>query len=217
MSSKNTGEDFTGENVTLCSDGKYRWMYPFDMLKNPVILFTVWKVLGMSFFIVYMFSLIFTTIENGIVIEDIIGVTRGFLILFLVFAVIGIVAYLIVAGQYGWRYMVIFEMDETGIIHRQMKQQFDKAKALGFLTVAAGIASGKLSTIGAGLNSATRDSLSTDFDKVKKVKLSKFRNTIYVNAPLSHNQVYVRPEDLDFVLNYISERVPEDVRAKIKK
>ena len=98
-----------------------------------------------------------------------------------------------------------------------MKQQFDKAKALGFLTVAAGIASGKLSTIGAGLNSATRDSLSTDFDKVKKVKLSKFRNTIYVNAPLSHNQVYVRPEDLDFVLNYISERVPEDVRAKIKK
>ena len=32
------------KNIVLCPDGKYRWYYEYPMLKNPVILFTVWKV-----------------------------------------------------------------------------------------------------------------------------------------------------------------------------
>ena len=41
------GEKVT-ENVYLCPDGVYRWVYEFPMLKNPAILFTVWRVLLMS-------------------------------------------------------------------------------------------------------------------------------------------------------------------------
>ena len=209
--------DFTGENVTLCDDGKYRWLYQFDMLKNPVILFTTWRVLGMSFFIVWAFTLTMSLIEDGFKLDAFIGITRGFLLLGLFMCALGVVAYLIIAGQYGWRYMVVFEMDDEGITHRQMKSQFDKAKALMWLTAAVGGASGSLSTAAIGINAATRDSLSTDFDKVKKVKVSKWRNTIYVNAPFSHNQVYVKPEDFDFVLQYILGRVPIEVSEKVKK
>lgn len=42
------------ENIYLCPDGKYRWYYEFPMMKNPTLLFTIWKVLGISFGIVYL-------------------------------------------------------------------------------------------------------------------------------------------------------------------
>ena len=31
-------------NIKLCPDGKYRWIYEFPMMKNPTILFTLFKV-----------------------------------------------------------------------------------------------------------------------------------------------------------------------------
>ena len=37
------------ENVWLCPDGVYRWHYELNMLRNPAIIFSVWKVLGISF------------------------------------------------------------------------------------------------------------------------------------------------------------------------
>ena len=138
------------------------------------------------------------------------------MILGLVFFVIGIIAYLIVANQYGWRYMVIFEMDEKGIIHRQMEKQFDKVKAAGWLAAMIGAAAGSPSAAGAGLLAASHDSLSTDFDKVKRIKISRAYHTIYLNAPFSNNQVYVKDEDFDLVKNYILERIPEETRSKIK-
>ena len=49
--------DAVTERIRLCPDGVYRWFYSFSMLKNPAQLFTVWKVLGLSFGIVYLFVL----------------------------------------------------------------------------------------------------------------------------------------------------------------
>ena len=40
------------QNIYLCPDGMYRWFYEFDMIRNPTILFTVWKVMLMAFVIV---------------------------------------------------------------------------------------------------------------------------------------------------------------------
>jgi hypothetical protein len=63
-------EDIKGqrvtENIYLCPDGAYRWVYEFDMIKNPTILITVWKVLLMSFAIVIFIMLFFTIIEDGL-------------------------------------------------------------------------------------------------------------------------------------------------------
>ena len=215
--SKELNDDFTIEKVTLCSDGKYRWMYKFDMLKNPVILLTTWKVIGMAFFIVFIIANAIGLIGGDLDPKAVLGTAKALLIVTLVLCFIGIFAYLYIAKLYGWRYLVVFEMDENGITHRQMKSQFDKAKATLTFIALVGAAAGSLSAAAAGINAATRDSLSTDFAKVKKVKLSKYHNTIYVNAPFSHNQIYVAKEDLDFVLDYILARVPEKAAAKVRR
>ena len=47
------GERVT-ERVWRCPDGVYRWYYEYSMMKNPVILYTVWRVIGMSLAIVFL-------------------------------------------------------------------------------------------------------------------------------------------------------------------
>ena len=45
------------ENIILCHDGSYRWIYEFHMLKNPVLLMTVLKVLLLSLLFVFCIEL----------------------------------------------------------------------------------------------------------------------------------------------------------------
>ena len=41
----------------------------------------------------------------------------------LVFLGIVVLSYIILAALYGWKYVVLFEMDETGITHIQLPKQ----------------------------------------------------------------------------------------------
>ena len=102
--------------VTLCPDGKYRWVYEVPMLKNPSILIDVYKVLGISFGIVWLFNVLIIGCEDGYTLESFWGITSGFLVLMGVFLVIGYVAYVIVAWTYGWKYVVLFTLDEAKLL-----------------------------------------------------------------------------------------------------
>ena len=127
--------------------------------------------------------------------------------IYLLFLVLGFFAYLIVAAQNGWKYMVLFEMDDEGVTHIQMQKQFKKAEAIGWLTAMAGALAGNAATAGAGLLAATHDRLSTTFSKVKKMKVSRRWHVIKLNEVLNKNQVYAEDEDFDFILDFIKGRV----------
>ena len=209
----NSGQQIT-ENIWLCADGKYRWVYEMNMLRNPTILLTVWKVMGISFGITFLFVLILGLFKNPGM-KDILELAGVFVLIFLVVGVvIGLIAYLIVAGEYGWKYIVLFEMDETSIRHIQMKKQFDKAKAMSLMTALIGAAAGKPGRVGTGLLAAGKQSSTSEFARVKAVIAHRRRNVIKVNETLEHNQVYAADEDFDFVLNYICERVPDNIKIK---
>ncbi len=209
------GEQVT-EHIYLCGDGIYRWYYALPMLKNPVILISVLKVMGLSFLIVYLITILMGLgdmiryPEWGVFWD----LTKGFLILALVFLGISVLAYLIVAAVYGWEYIVLFEMDEDKVVHIVTPRQFKKAQALAWLTVLAGLAGGRLTTVGAGMLSASRSSSSSYFAAVAHVIPRRRWQVIKVNHRLNRNQVYAAPEDYDFVLNYILERVPEKARPR---
>ena len=142
--------------VTLYPDGKYRWVYEVPMLKNPSILVDVYKVLGISFGLVWLFNVLLIGCEEGLSLSSLWGFSSGFLILMAVFAVIGYVAYVIVAWTYGWKYVVLFEMDEKEVKHQQMSRQVKKAKVLGALTALAGAAGGRPGVVGSGILASTR-------------------------------------------------------------
>ena len=206
----NGEEDIDGqkvsENIYLCQDGKYRWIYEYDMLRNPAILITTWKVIGLSFGIVMLFLILINLLDGSFRYWDAgttFGFFRGFVLLLLFMMALGVVAYLILAASYGWKYMVLFTMDEQGVEHRQMAKQFKKAQAWGWLTAVVGAASGHIGRVGTGILAATKTSSISVFEFVTKVKSVRSRQTIYVNQKLDHNQVYAEAPDFDFVRDYI--------------
>ena len=194
------------KSITKSENGTYRWYYEFDMLKNPMVIRTVFKIffyilLGLCAFLIFL-----DIIEGNFGVTSLIetakamGITAGILF------GLSIISYFILAGIYGFKYCVLFEMNDEGIKHIQMEKQFKKAKALAWVEAIAGMASGNATLTGSGLLAGTKNQLTTDFGRVKKVKVIKKHNTIKIDAPFSHNQIYVCDEDFDFVLNYINER-----------
>ena len=189
--------------VRLYPDGKYRWVYEVPMLRNPSILFDVYKVLGISFFLVWLFNVVLISCEDGLSLESLWGFTSGFLILLGVFLVIGYVAYVIVAWYYGWKYVVLFTLDEKEVKHQQMTRQVKKAKVLGALTVLAGAAAGKPGVVGTGILSASRFSSTSVLANVERLVPRRRLNLIKVNQLLNRNRIFVSDEDFDFVYDFL--------------
>ena len=196
------------ENIKKCDDGTYRWMYEFNMLTNPIILWTVLKIFIFVLLGMWVIFGLFRIGDEGFV-NAFVEETKALKIPAIILFGLSIVAYIILACIYGWKYCVLFEMNETGIRHIQMEKQYKKAQAVGWLTACAGVAAGKPGAAGTGLLATTKNEQATEFSKVKRMRVLKTFHTIKLDGLLNHNQIYVEPEDYDFVLEYISKRIPK--------
>lgn len=202
------------ENIRLCLDGVYRWTYEMSMLRNPTIMISVWKVLGISFGVVFLFDLIVSLFGGDLkTTDDILRIGRFFLILAGIFLVLSVISYIILAALYGWKYQVLFEMTEDYVKHIQMPKQFKKAEAIGWLTSFAGALTGKPYMVALGYNVAVKNAKTSEFARVEIVKVRRKRNTIHVDYLLDKNQVYAEDADFDFLEKFILDRC---VKAKIK-
>jgi hypothetical protein len=206
------GEKVT-ENITLCPDGKYRWYYEFNMMKNPTVLFTVWKVLGISVGAVFLFTAALNLFGSVDKLAGLLFSLKLLLIMAGIFLVLSVVSYFVVALIFGFKYVVLFEMDDGSVRHIQCKKQVKRAEVIGWITMLAGLAAGKPAIAALGMNSAVRSESTSEFKSVRTVKIRRKRNTIHVNQLFDKNQVYAEDADFDFVAEYIKERC---VNAKIK-
>ena len=199
--------DYSGSRVALCEDGKYRWTYPLDMLKNPSILFVLLKIFGILLSIPLLIALISAAANNDWQkIWD--GFIKIWLIVMVVFFVIILISYLIVVWMNGGKYVVNFTMDEKRLIHEQVPVQYERARKVGILAALMGIFAKRPAAAGAGALAASRDTSVSVFDKVRRVKPRRGQNLIKVNQSLERNQVYVPDEDFDFVLDFIRKHCP---------
>ena len=190
-------------NITLCSDGKYRWVYRMSLIKNPTVFLTVWKIFLFIFIGIFIVTSIVDMVEWDDFFPDrLLGNLKVFGLIFLGMTVITWVSCLIYAAKMGGAYVVLFEMDHNGVNHKQVEWQAQKARQLAALTTAVGAKTGNLTTAGIGI-SATRTELYTDFASVRRIKLHPWRNTINLNARPEHNQVYAANEDFEFVRDFI--------------
>ncbi len=194
------------EHISLFSDGKYRWEYKLNLLKNPTVFFTVWKIflilLGISFLLAFFFSLG----NKDFFFSGFLQLLKGYGIAFGTLTLVTLLGYMIYAAIMGGKYIVEFEMDEIGISHIQNPKQAEKAKKISALTAAAGVAAKRPSAAAAGVNSSLKTVSYTDFSKVKRIKIRRKLCLIKLNEVLERNQIYTEKEDFDFVKNYISER-----------
>ena len=197
------------ENIKKGDDGTYCWVYEFNMLKNPMILLGLLKMFLFILIGMWVVFGLFRIGRDGFV-GAFVAQTKELLIPAAVLFVLSILGYILLACIYGWKYCVLFEMNETGIRHIQMKKQYKKAQAIGWIAAMMGIATGKPGMAGTGLLAMAKNEQATEFRIVKRMRAFRAFHTIKLDGRLNHNQIYTQPEDYEFVLDYISRRIPKD-------
>lgn len=200
-------KDSDEARVRLCEDGKYRWIYEMNMLTNPTIFLTVFKIF---FYIILAGWLIFGTFLYLIHgdFKGFLDFSEGALIAIAGMAVLTFLGVLLLSALYGGKYVVLFEMDEQEIKHIQLPRQVKKAQALSLLTALVGIAAKRPTTVGAGLLASGKTTSTSEYKKVRRVVARRTLHLIKVNQLLEKNQFYVPDEDFDFVYEYIKSRCP---------
>ncbi len=202
------------ENIYFCEDGIYRWIYEMPILKNPTIFILVWKIFFFVTLGIFVFIILIDAIGGDLDGETFLNTLKFFGYFVAGMTALVVLSLLVYAAVMGGKYIVMFEMDEKGVNHKQMPRQVKKAEVIGILTVLAGLASRNITTVGVGLNSTARSEMYSEFSKVRSVKPFPRRDLIKVNAPFSKNQVYAAKEDYAFVVNYICQRVPDSAKPK---
>ena len=189
----------------LCKDGKYRWIHEVNMFKNPSILFDVWKVLGITMLIVIVIVGFILVISGDLDVDGMLGMGKAMLITAAIMAVLSIIGYLVYALIAGGKYIVLFTLDEKEVVHQQMPRSAKKGQIIGDLAILAGLATGRMGTIGTGMLAKSRTSMTTTLSDVKRLTPCPRMNMIKVNETLSKNRVYVCKEDFFLVYNFLCE------------
>ena len=195
------------DDVVLCSDGVYRWIYELPMGKAFFLLFEVWRCLFLAALIVGVFIAVFNLTEGTplgdslLFAAETIGIVGGILL------VLSLPAYWIVVRANNGKYTVLFELDEATLCHTQIKTE--KAKALDVLTMFAGAAAGSFTATGIGMMNVGGGSLTSHLSRVRKIKSRHAKNYIRVNGLLIRNMVYVKDSDFDFVMDYLVQHCPK--------
>ena len=199
-------EESINNRVKLYPDGKYRWIYEVPMLKNPSIIIDVFKVVGISLGIVWLFMVLLSVYDGDFSLESLLDISMVFVGLMLVFAVIVFLAYVILAWHYGWKYVVLFTMDKSELVHQQMPYQVKKAQVLGALAAMIGGAAGNLGMVGTGVLAASRTTSISTLVRVNRLIPVRRMNLIKVNQKLHKNRIYVPDEDFDFVYDFLCQQ-----------
>ena len=203
---------YQSDNITMCNDGKYRWVYELNMYKSTAIIKEVWRAMAIAVVIVLGFLFVINIMDNDLM-ETLQFVGQAACILIGILLVLSVVGYLFFSYMIGGKYCVVFEMDENGINHRQHEKHVKKVQLLGAITAMTGAAGGSLGTAGTGVLAATRTSMYTGFDDVKELEILPKEHLIRLNETLNRNQVYAENEDFAFVADYIKARCRN---AKVK-
>lgn len=191
------------ERVQLYPDSKYRWIYEVNMLTNYSILMDVWKVLGISMFVLVVLFIIITIVDGNWNLDSLLSMVSVLGIMAVVMLVLGMIGYFVYAAISGWKYSVLFIMDGKAVTHQQMPSTVKKGQLIGALAILAGLASGSPGTVGTGVLAQSRMTMTSVLADVEHLIPCRKMNLIKVNQLFSKNRIYVHDEDFDFVYNYL--------------
>ena len=200
---------YESENITMCTDGKYRWVYELNLYKNPAIIKEVGRVMFISLVIVLALISGFQIIDGiGTFAERLLFVAELAGVLIVILVVITILGYLL------YSYIcALFEMDENGVCNKAQEKHIKKAELISAITVIAGLAGGRPGVVGTGMLASARTSMYTSFDSVKELEILPKQHLIRLNGTLDRNQVYAEEKDFTFVADFIRARCRN---AKVK-
>ena len=201
-------EQEISSRVTLCQDGKYRWAYEVNLYRNTSILIDLLKVVVVCFAGILAIMGIVGLFQGWAwSLDNLTTTALAFAGIIVFMLVISIISYYIWARLSGGRYAIMFEMDETGIVHKQMDRQVKKNEIVAKIGLAAAVLGGSPGVAGTAMLAASVNTWKSDFRSVRRIIPKRRRHLIKVNELLTKNRIFVDDmQDYEFVLDYIRKR-----------
>ncbi len=193
-------------HITIDENGKYCWRGTINVRDNPTMVILIAKTMGIIFGATLAIS-IGIGLACHMSAQDwvmMLSITVGVI---LVVAVISVIVTLMYLNNLDGTYSADYVMDETGVLFRPAprEQEINKEFAMG--SAAFSTLAGRPALAAAGVATVNSDAVSK-FKSVHRVKGIREHCCIKVSNPLLYNQVYVAPEDYDFVYRFISSHCP---------
>lgn len=204
----------TSKNIVLLPNGKYSWVYEMSLYSNPTILLILLKIFFWIFTVMGVLLSLLNIGDSWYGWPEFLDFLKSWAIFMACALAFVTVGYYIYALLMGGKYCVLFEMNDEGVLHKQMPKQVKKAHLLAMLGMGIGAASGNVQGFATSAMARAKSQMYSSFKSVKSVEAYPSRNLIKVNSTLNYNQVYAADEDFEQVLHYILERVPQ--KAKIR-
>lgn len=211
--STNNNEENNNKNL-IVKEGEYVWVYEFSLWKNPTVLITIAKIIALASLIVGVFMFVITAIDD--ISQALSVATNVFMFTLGIMSGLLLIAYPLYSIINKGKYIVVFEMNDKEIIHRQLEAQFSKNQVVSLLTTVVGAIAKNPTVLGANIMSATKKVQKTIFSKVYKAVINEKRQVIYLNDINGFNQIYVEAEDFSFVKEYIIKRCPSNMKIVYK-
>ena len=199
--------DGLDETANMARD-VHKWVYEMSMWANPTVLGTCVKAFSVAAALPVLLMFVLTWFEDGIGqalhVAGIVAVT-----VYGIMAVLLLLAYAIIGFLYGGRYCVIFTMDDKGVSHVQAPRQIKQSQVMGLLGTVIGAAAMNPTVAGAGILASAQQGMYTAFKDVRRIRVNRRRNVIYLRNVLRTNHVYADDAEFDAVLNHIIVRCPQ--------
>lgn len=190
-------------SVQLFSDGKYRWTYDLNLLKNLSVFIDLIKVFGFILAGMWLIVVLVGIMKRGFEWDVFMMDIKMFFWIFVFMFFLCLISYLIVVRINRGYYHLMFIMDEEGITHRRMANTAKKGQRIAAAAVIMDTDNA------AAALAAIQYEWTARYPKVRRVKTVRRHHLIKVNEILTRNRIYVdNPEDYEFVLGYITERCP---------
>lgn len=220
------------ERVTLCEDGVYRWSYVMDMWRNRYMIRLAWKIIVPLLGILLLFVAAMALknaqylMRQGVAREELMFYLRGDLIS--VYIVAGLLAgilllteliYAVCALAMHGKWRLRFEMDESAVALVRNPGTMETLNALGAVAAIVGLAAGKpRGALRVGNTLAMANNTGTSrFECTRRVKQVRRYDLLDLREWFGMNQIYVPPEDYEYVRDFILERVSEKARMRSQK
>lgn len=200
-------------SIRCCPDGKYRWTFESSMWKDPTRFLFFLKVcngIAISMWLI----IVIIRLCNGMDWEDFGGMLFALLYMLIGMSVLVVIAYLIISVINAGKYVMLFEMDEQGVksttagAKRKSAQRntwLDKWKEQWIASILE-VNLPQYSMEGPG---SYGEIMTSTFADIRHLKVNHRYSYVQIGRLFSINRIYARPEDLDFVYEYIKLRSPK--------
>lgn len=143
------------------------------------------------------------------------GVPDAVLPMGLVFGIlagISVLGYFLYALIMGGSYDMLFTMDGEKVVHSQHPRQFERYRRLAFLMIFLSLfqkGGSRYRMAGTGLATASRQSMTSDFARVKSIEADPAHEVIHLLCGPSRNRIYVPASQYEAVLGHIRACCPK--------